>query len=59
MDWCFLASRGASGGICLCGIEGLWRISKNMWEFMVACSFRNDDGGFSWAFARVYGPDQL
>jgi len=57
VDWCYLASRGACGGILI-----MWdrRIVEKMdvyvGEFVVACSFRSVADDLSWAFARVYGP---
>jgi hypothetical protein len=58
VDWCYLASHGASGGILI-----MWdrRIVEKMdvyvGEFVVACSFRSVADDFSWAFAGVYGPN--
>jgi hypothetical protein len=59
VDWCYVASRGASGGILL-----LWdrrvvsRIDSCMGNFVVACKFKNVDDGLEWAFAGVYGPNR-
>ena len=56
--WVFLASRGASGGILI-----MWdsRVVESIEEcvgsFMAACSFRNMEDGFRWAFVGVYGPN--
>lgn len=57
VDWSYLASRGASGGILL-----TWdrRVVKKLdvWEkFIVAHSFRNVEDDFSWAFVGVYKPN--
>lgn len=58
VDWCYLASRGASGGILI-----MWdrriveKIDVYVGEFVVACSFRGVADNFSWAFAGVYGPN--
>jgi len=58
VDWCYLAFRGASGGILL-----MWdrriveKIDVYVGEFVVACSFRSVADDFSWAFAGVYGPN--
>jgi endonuclease/exonuclease/phosphatase family metal-dependent hydrolase len=58
VDWCYLASRGASGGILI-----MWnrriveKIDVYVGEFVVACSFRSIADNFSWAFAGVYGPN--
>jgi hypothetical protein len=55
VDWCYLASCGASGGILI-----MWdrriveKIEVYVGEFVVACSFRSVADNFSWAFARVY-----
>jgi hypothetical protein len=60
--WCvvcrgFSASRGTSSGILL-----IWdmmvveKIKECVGEFTVACSFKNIDYGFSWAFVGVYVP---
>ena len=52
MEWCYVASNGASGGILL-----MWdrrvvsRIDECMGRYVVACSFRNVDDGLVWAFA--------
>jgi hypothetical protein len=59
VDWRYLASRGASGGILL-----LWdrravsRIDSCLGNFVVACKFKNVDDGLEWAFAGVYGPNR-
>jgi len=58
VDWFYSVSRGASGGILL-----MWdsrvveKVEERIGEFIVACSFRNVEDGFSWAFAVVYGPN--
>jgi len=58
VDWCYLASRGASGGILI-----MWdrRIVEKMdvyvGEFVVAYSFISVADDFSWASAGVYGPN--
>jgi len=58
VDWCYLASCGASGGILI-----LWdrriveKLDEYVGEFVVACSFRSVADDFSWAFAGVYGPN--
>lgn len=41
----------------LCGIGGWWRKLKCVGEFIIACSFRNVEDGFSWVFTSVYGPN--
>jgi hypothetical protein len=56
--WCYVAFRGASGGILL-----MWdrrvvkKIKVCMGEFVVTCSFRNVVADFAWAFAWIYGPN--
>jgi hypothetical protein len=50
------ATKGAPMVSCTCGIEGLWRKSQSVGDFSIACSFRNVEDGFSWAFAGVCGP---
>jgi hypothetical protein len=54
VDWCYLASRGASYGILL-----MWdgRVVEKIEACVVACSFRNVEDNFTWAFAGVYGPN--
>jgi exonuclease III len=57
-DWCFVASRGASGGILL-----MWdrrvvtKIEVCVGEFVTTCYFKNVEDEFVWAFAGVYGPN--
>jgi hypothetical protein len=52
VDWCFLGSRGALGGILL-----MWdrRVVKKLEDcvgrFSIACSFRSISDNFKWAFA--------
>jgi hypothetical protein len=51
-----VAANGASGGILL-----MWdrrvvlKIDVCRGSFVVACSFKNVDGGLEWAFVGVYG----
>jgi hypothetical protein len=57
-EWCHMDSCGASGGILL-----MWdrrvvsKIEDCLGNYVVACSFRNVEDGFLWAFAGVYGPN--
>jgi hypothetical protein len=57
-EWCHVDSCGASGGILL-----MWdrrvvsKIEDCLGNYVVACSFRNVEDGFLWAFAGVYGPN--
>jgi hypothetical protein len=59
LDWCHVASNGASGGILL-----MWdrrvvsKLDECMGSYVVACSFRNVEDGLVWAFAGVYGPSR-
>jgi len=53
-DWCCLDSRGAFDGILL-----MWnrrvveKIDECVGEFIIACSIRNVEDHFTWAFAGV------
>jgi hypothetical protein len=57
-DWCFVASKGASGGILL-----MWdrrmvtKIEVCVGDYVVAFSFKNVEDVFIWEFAGVYGPN--
>jgi hypothetical protein len=59
-EWCHVASNGASGGILL-----MWdrrvvtKIDECLGRYVVACSFRNVEDGMIWAFAGVYGPNNI
>lgn len=57
MDWCYLASSGASGGILLLWDRRVEKIEKCVREFTIACPFINIKNGFSWAFVGVYEPN--
>jgi hypothetical protein len=58
LDWCYLPSSGASGGILL-----MWdrrvkeKIEVCVGEYVVPCSFRNIEDNLTWAFVGVYGPN--
>jgi hypothetical protein len=58
VDWCYMGARGASGGILI-----LWerRVVEKMdvcgGRYTIACSLRNIDDNFMWAFGVVYGPN--
>jgi hypothetical protein len=57
-DWCYLASCGASGGILIIWDKRIVeKIDVFVGEFVLACSFKSVEDDFSWAFARVYGPN--
>ena len=59
MEWCFVASRGASGGILLMRDRRVvTKIEVGLGRYVEASSFGNVDDGFVWAFARVYGPNK-
>jgi hypothetical protein len=58
VDWCYLASCGASGGLLIMWDKRiLEKIDVFMGEFVLAWSFRSVADDFSWAFAGVYGPN--
>ncbi|KAF5471907.1 hypothetical protein F2P56_008670 [Juglans regia] len=58
VDWVYLASSGASGGIVV-----MWdrrmveKVEDYIGRYMVACSFKSVLDGFMRAFAGVYGPN--
>ncbi|KAG6654621.1 hypothetical protein CIPAW_05G158600 [Carya illinoinensis] len=58
VDWIYLASNGASGGILV-----MWdkRVMEKMEEFVgefsVVVSFKMAEDNFMWAFAGIYGPN--
>ncbi|KAG2679693.1 hypothetical protein I3760_11G063600 [Carya illinoinensis] len=58
MDWVFMASNGASGGVLV-----MWdrRVVEKMKEFiglyLVACFFKSVTDNFLWAFVGVDGPN--
>ncbi|GLT55575.1 hypothetical protein SLA2020_286860 [Shorea laevis] len=58
VDWLYLGSRGASGGILL-----MWdrrvveKVEECVGRFVVACAFRSVTENFEWAFAGIYGPN--
>jgi hypothetical protein len=58
-EWCHVDSIGASGGILL-----MWdrrvvtKLDVCLGNYVAACSFRNVEDGFLWAFAGVYGPSR-
>jgi ABC-type branched-subunit amino acid transport system permease subunit len=54
VDWCYLGSLGAFGGILL-----MWDIEERVEAYTVACSFRNVDDNFEWTFAGVCGPNGM
>lgn len=58
VGWVYLASLGALGGVLL-----MWDnkvvalVEESIGHFIVACSFKNIEDGWKWAFAGVYGPN--
>jgi hypothetical protein len=59
VEWCHVASFGASGGILLMWDQRVvTKVDVCLGNFVVACSFRNVDDGLMWAFAGVYDPNR-
>ena len=59
VDWCHVASQGASGGILLMWDRGVVsKLEVCLGSFVASVSFKNVDDGFMWAFAGVYGPNR-
>jgi hypothetical protein len=58
VDWCYMEACGASGGILI-----MWdrrvveKMDECMGRYTLACSLRNTDDNFMWAFGGVYGPN--
>jgi exonuclease III len=58
VDYCYVASSGASGGILL-----MWdkrvvsSLEREVGVYLAACRFKNVVDGYEWAFAGVYGPN--
>ena len=58
VDWLYLGSDGASGGILL-----IWnsrvveKVEEAVGHFSVSCEFKNVGDQFEWAFTSVYGPN--
>ncbi|KAG2711914.1 hypothetical protein I3760_04G100200 [Carya illinoinensis] len=55
--WVFLSSMGASGGIIMWDSRVVESSEECVGNYMAACSFRNVEEGFCWAFVGVYGPN--
>jgi hypothetical protein len=53
VDRCCLDSREASTG----ALQVIKKINEYVGEFIVACSFKNVEDHFTWAFANIYGPN--
>ena len=58
VDWLYLGSMGASGGVLL-----MWdnrvveKLEEAVGRFSVSCKFKNVVDQFVWAFTGVYGPN--
>ena len=58
VDWVYLGSLGASGGILV-----MWdsRVVENLEEavghYLFSCRYKNGGVNFEWAFTSVYGPN--
>ena len=58
IDWLYLGSEGASGGILL-----MWdkrvveKIEEAMGQFSILCRFKNVSDQFEWAFTGINGPN--
>ena len=58
VDWLYLGSVGASGGVLL-----MWdnrvveKLEEAVGRFLVSCKFKNVVDQFVWAFTGVYGPN--
>ena len=56
VDWLYLGSEGASGGILL-----MWdrrvveKIKEAVGQFSISCRFKNVSDQFEWAFTGIYG----
>ena len=57
VDWLFVGSQGASGGILLIWDKRyMQRVDEALGNFSVSCKFRMVSTGVEWAFSGVYGP---
>ena len=60
VDWSFLGSCGASGGVLL--MWDTWVVNKAeeaVGRFSLSCKFTSVSDQFVWAFTGVYGPNSL
>ena len=58
VDWLFLGSDGASGGILLMwDSQVVEKVGEAVGHFSVSCKFKNVGDQFEWAFTGVYGPN--
>ena len=57
VDFAFLKAEGASEGIIVMRDKNTFNfVSSSQGEFSITSIFQMVDGGFSWAFSGVYGP---
>ena len=58
IDWSYLGSKGASGGILLMWDQRVVeKIEEAVGHFSVSCRFKNVSDQFEWAFKSTYGPN--
>ena len=58
IDWLYLGSEGASGGILLMwDIRVVEKIVEAVGHFSISCRFKNVSDQFEWAFTGIYGPN--
>ena len=58
MDWLYLGSEGASGGMLImrnCRLVEI--LEEAVGQYSVSCRFKNVRDQFEWAFMGVYGPN--
>ena len=58
MDWLYLGSEGASGGMLImrnCRLVEI--LEEAVGQYSVSCRFKNVGDQFEWAFMGVYGPN--
>lgn len=56
VGWAYLVSNGVSGGVLEMWYRRVMeKIEKFIGDYIMACSFKNVDANFLWAFAGVYG----
>ena len=59
VEWCYVPSIGESGGILVFwDRRAITKVEVALGNFVAACSFKNVDDGFVWAFTEVYGPNK-
>ena len=58
VDWLYLGSDGASGGILLMwDSQVVEKVEEAVGHFSVSCKFKNVGDQFEWVFTGVYGPN--